>query len=95
MEMVANEIEKFFKKHEERFLPHHVNVEAIQLLDNSELMRRLKRKNPFSAGVKKAIPLQAWTSPEGSRRLRFPDFKINPHMKVVRLSVLRTCCLYP
>jgi len=23
----------------------------------------------------KAIPLQAWTSPEGSRRLRFPDFK--------------------
>ena len=24
----------------------------------------------------KAIPLQAWTGPEGSRRLRFPDFKI-------------------
>jgi hypothetical protein len=23
----------------------------------------------------KAIPLQAWTGPEGSRRLRFPDFK--------------------
>ena len=23
----------------------------------------------------KAIPLQAWTSPEGSRRLRIPDFK--------------------
>jgi len=22
-----------------------------------------------------AIPLQAWTGPEGSRRLRFPDFK--------------------
>jgi len=22
-----------------------------------------------------AIPLQAWTSPEGSRRLRLPDFK--------------------
>ena len=27
-------------------------------------------------GVKdKAIPLQAWTGPEGSRRLRLPDFK--------------------
>jgi len=25
-------------------LLHHVNVEAIQLLDNSELVRRLKRK---------------------------------------------------
>jgi len=25
--------------------------------------------------VGKAIPLQAWTGPEGSRRLRLPDFK--------------------
>ena len=26
-------------------------------------------------GVKsKAVPLQAWTGPEGSRKLRFPDF---------------------
>ena len=24
----------------------------------------------------KAIPLQAWGGPEGSRMLRFPDFKI-------------------
>jgi len=23
----------------------------------------------------KAIPVQAWTSPEGSRRIRLPDFK--------------------
>jgi len=23
----------------------------------------------------KSIPLQAWTGPEGSRRLRLPDFK--------------------
>jgi hypothetical protein len=41
MEMVTNEIGKFAKKHEERRL-HHVDVEAIQLLDNSELVRRLK-----------------------------------------------------
>jgi len=26
-------------------------------------------------GKGKDIPLQAWTVPEGSRRLRFPDFK--------------------
>jgi len=25
----------------------------------------------------KAIPLQAWTGPEGSRRLMLPDFKTN------------------
>ena len=42
MEMVTNEIGKFATKHEERLL-HHVNVEAIQLL-NRELVRRLKRK---------------------------------------------------
>ena len=28
-----------------------------------------------SKGKGKAIPLQAWTGPEGSRRLRLPDFK--------------------
>ena len=29
----------------------------------------------YSKGKGKAIPLQAWTGPDGSRRLRFPDFK--------------------
>jgi hypothetical protein len=43
MEMVTSEMGKSATKHEERLL-HYVNVEAIQLLDNSELMRRLKRK---------------------------------------------------
>ena len=47
MEMVTNETGKFAKKHEERLL-HHFNVEAIQLLDNSELVRRLRiKKKPF------------------------------------------------
>jgi hypothetical protein len=40
-------------------------------------------------GKGKAIPLQAWTGPEGSR------FQDNRHMKVVRLSALRTGHLYP
>jgi hypothetical protein len=44
-EMVKNEIGKFSKKHEERLL-HHVKVKAMQLLDNSELVRRLKRRKP-------------------------------------------------
>jgi len=44
METVTNKIGKFAKKAEERLL-HHVNVEAIQLFDNSELLRRLKKKN--------------------------------------------------
>jgi len=34
------------------------------------------RKNLSQGKVKgKAIPLQAWTDPEGSRRMRLPDFK--------------------
>jgi len=44
--MVTNAIGKFAKKHEERLL-HHVNVEAIQLLDDNELVRRLGRIKPF------------------------------------------------
>ena len=33
--------------------------------------RRLKDQ---LKGKGKAVPLQAWTGPEGSRKLRFPDF---------------------
>ena len=44
------------------------------------LIRKLHKnvdKTRFSyvAFKVKAIPLQAWTGPEGSRRLRLPDFK--------------------
>jgi len=38
--------------------------------------KHLKKIYFKSIGKKgKAIPLQAWTGPEGSRRLRFPNFK--------------------
>jgi len=33
----------------------------------------IQNKELISKG--KAIPLQVWTGPEGSRRLRLPDFK--------------------
>jgi hypothetical protein len=46
-------------------------------------------------GKCKAIPLQAFTGPWGSSRLRFLQFPHNWHMKVVRLSVLCTGRLYP
>jgi hypothetical protein len=45
-------------------------------------------------GKGKAVPLQAWSGPEGSRKLRFPDF-LTTHRMVVRLSALRTGRLYP
>ena len=40
----------------------------------------------------KVVPLQAWSGPEGSRRLRFPD-SMTRHRMVVR-SALRTSRLY-
>ena len=42
MEKVTDGVGKFVKNHEERFF-HHDDVEAIQLLDNSQLERRLKK----------------------------------------------------
>jgi len=42
----------------------------------------------------KALPLQAWTGSEGSRKLRFPNF-VTTAQDGGRLSALRTGCLYP
>ena len=42
----------------------------------------------------KSIPLKAWTDPEGSRKLRFPEF-VTMAQDGGRLSALRTSRLYP
>jgi len=34
----------------------------------------------------KAIPVQTWTGPEGSKRLRLPEYLDNWYMKVVRFQ---------
>lgn len=43
---VVSEIKRFAGMHESR-LQHHNNVEAVQLLDSQNLIRRLKRTKPF------------------------------------------------
>ena len=42
----------------------------------------------------KAVPLQAWTGPEGSRKLRLPNY-MTTAQDGGRLSALRTSRLYP
>jgi hypothetical protein len=46
---------------------------AVHLNYITNLSSCLKEKKGKGKGT--AIPLQAWTDPEGSRRLRIPDFK--------------------
>jgi hypothetical protein len=46
VDVVTSEIQKFAQKHEGR-LYQHENAEAIQLLDNSGIVRRLQRKKNF------------------------------------------------
>jgi len=43
--------------------------------------------------IVKAVPLQTWTGPEGSRNLRLPDF-VTTAQDGGRLSALRTGRLY-
>jgi len=53
-------------------------VRAIYKEDRLVLAALLAEKNMRlvkGKGKGKAIPLQAWTGNEGSRRLRLPDFK--------------------
>ena len=46
MDTVDSVVKKFARSHEDR-LHQHVNPEALQLLDNSQIVRRLKRTKPF------------------------------------------------
>jgi len=41
-----------------------------------------------------AVPLQAWSGPEGSRKLRFADF-VTTAQDGVKFSAPRTARLYP
>jgi len=52
-----------------------------------------KPLEPWLGFIYIAVPLQAWSDPEGSRKLRFPDFMTTQIGG--RLSALRIGRLYP
>ena len=59
------------------------SVSVISCNNHSLQLREAGRR-----GKGKAVPLQAWSGPEGSRKLRFPDFMTTPQDggKVVNLT---------
>ena len=60
-----------------------------------ELLLTLYRERRFQVNgyKRKSVPLQAWTGPNSSRKLRFPDF-VTTAQDSGRLSALRTGRLY-
>jgi hypothetical protein len=46
VDVVSSENQRFAQKHKERF-HYHEKAEAIQLLDNMGIVRRLQRKKTF------------------------------------------------
>jgi hypothetical protein len=42
--------------------------------DYAKALKNILRITIFNLTKGKAVPLQAWSGPEGSRKLRFPDF---------------------
>jgi len=43
-------------------------------MNRTHRIYNVKIQNQLVKGKGKAIPVQAWTGPEGSRRFRLPDF---------------------
>jgi hypothetical protein len=72
----------FFNSKSSAIYTNHGNLQEIFVSMNCKDLpqrhvdsARLPTYNDFQIGNGKAIPLQALTGPEGSRRFRLPDFK--------------------
>ena len=65
----------------------NVSVGVLTKLRTGQLMNRIPLPGTnriFYGKQSKSVPLQAWTGPEGSRKLRFPEFVTTA--QVVRLT---------
>jgi hypothetical protein len=57
-------------------------MQLVQIQDRIQLQFKIIQKMSFNMDVQscdkkdkgKSVPLQAWSGPEGSRKLRFPDY---------------------
>jgi len=64
---------------------------------NIGLSRELypKKRNVIDRNIDKSNPITGLDRPRGFQEVETPRFHDNRHMKVVRLSALRTSRLYP
>jgi hypothetical protein len=69
------------------FRSHHNNAYIGSELRSFTLILSNLRYRPYDVkGKGKAVPLQAWSGPEGSRKLRFPEYMTTQDGgKVIRL----------
>jgi hypothetical protein len=78
------DLKNFFQLHNFSRIGCHLVVTAKTTAISLQL-----KCSPLSCNSKgqgKAIPVLAWTGPEGSWRFRLPEVLDNQYMKVVRLS---------
>jgi len=81
-----------------QFSPIHyvfINTMAQQYRCQEHRQHNTQIQSKYTDDKSKAIPLQTRTVPEGARRLKASKFQDDRHMKVVRLSALRTGRLNP
>ena len=67
---------------------------VLNFILKCESLQNVTRFLPNCKGKSKSVPLQAWTGPEVSRKLRFPDF-MTKTQDGGKLSSLRTGRFYP
>ena len=73
----------------------YINLWCVLLIVQCENVRGIfDPYHVFNFSKGKSVPLQAWTGPEDSRKLRLPDF-VTMAQDGGRLSALRTGRLYP
>jgi hypothetical protein len=75
-------VEKTFKNYNS--VPYHLSATGaypnmhmtIQFLEGEKKIAQQSTKMGYCNKKGEAVPLQAWSGPEGSRKLRFPDLMI-------------------